>query len=61
MMIQRTFKHLQSDDMNSTTENSQTQIDVVNVYQMTQFLYLLVELNNDYILSQSKWNVACSV
>lgn len=55
------WKHRQSDDMNSTTENSQTQIDVVNVYQMTQFLYLLVELNNDYILSQPKWNVACSV
>lgn len=59
MMTQQAFKHQWFDDMNLTTENSQIQIDVVNAFLTTLFLYLLVELHNDYILSQPKRNTTC--
>jgi len=61
MTTQQTFKHHWFDDMNSTTENSQIQIDVVNAFLTTLFLYLLVELHNDYILFRPKFDVVCGI
>lgn len=61
MTTQQMFKHHWFDDMNSTTENSQIQTDVVNVFLTTQFLYLLVEHHNDNVLFRPKFDVACSI
>lgn len=61
MMTQRMWKHQQSDDMNSTTDNSQIQTDVFNVFLIIQYLYSLVEQNNDDLLFRPERHTACRV
>lgn len=55
------WKHQQFDDMNSTTDNSQIQTDVFNVYLTTQYLYSLVEHHNDDLLLRPKRFTACRI